>query len=68
MSNAPYLLPKARQGLRMGHGEIQDSMFTDGLEDASSARLMGSLPKKSLTNISYQRIYGRICYYFIEQG
>ena len=42
MSNAPYLLPKARKGLRMGHGEIQDSMFTDGLEDANSGRLMGS--------------------------
>ena len=46
MSNAPYLLPKARQGLRMGHGEIQDSMFTDGLEDASSARLMGSFAQE----------------------
>ena len=46
MSNAPYLLPKARQGLRMGHGEIQDSMFTDGLEDASSGRLMGSFAQE----------------------
>ena len=46
MSNAPYLLPKARQGLRMGHGEIQDSMFIDGLEDASSARLMGSFAQE----------------------
>ena len=46
MSNAPYLLPKARIGLRMGHGEIQDSMFTDGLEDASSARLMGSFAQE----------------------
>ena len=42
MSNAPYLLPKARAGLRMGHQEIQDSMFTDGLEDAKTGRLMGS--------------------------
>ena len=42
MSNAPYLLPKARVGLRMGHQEIQDSMFTDGLEDAKTGRLMGS--------------------------
>ena len=42
MSNAPYLLGKARAGLRMGHKEIQDSMFTDGLEDAKTGRLMGS--------------------------
>ena len=42
MSNAPFLLPKARAGLRMGHQEIQDSMFTDGLEDAKTGRLMGS--------------------------
>ena len=42
MSNAPYLLPKARAGLRMGHQEIQDSMFNDGLEDAKTGRLMGS--------------------------
>jgi acetyl-CoA C-acetyltransferase len=42
MSNAPYLLPKARAGLRMGHQEVQDSMFTDGLEDAKTGRLMGS--------------------------
>jgi len=42
MTNSPYLLPKARSGMRMGHGEIQDSMFTDGLEDAKSGRSMGS--------------------------
>jgi acetyl-CoA C-acetyltransferase len=34
MSNAPYLLPKARAGLRMGHGQLVDHMFLDGLEDA----------------------------------
>ena len=34
MSNAPYLLPKARAGLRMGHGQVLDHMFYDGLEDA----------------------------------
>ena len=34
MSNAPYLMTKARAGLRMGHGEIKDHMFFDGLEDA----------------------------------
>lgn len=42
MSNAPYLLPKARAGLRMGHGQLQDHMFADGLEDAYSGRLMGT--------------------------
>ena len=43
MSNAPYLLPKARAGLRLGHGEIKDHMFLDGLEDAyDRGRLMGS--------------------------
>ncbi len=42
MSNAPYLLPKVRTGLRMGHGELQDAMFTDGLEDAKTGRLMGA--------------------------
>jgi acetyl-CoA C-acetyltransferase len=34
MTNAPYLLPKARGGYRLGHGQIMDHMFLDGLEDA----------------------------------
>ncbi len=43
MSNAPYLLPKARAGYRMGHGQIMDHMFLDGLEDAyDKGRLMGT--------------------------
>ena len=42
MTNAPYLLPKARGGFRLGHGEVKDHMFTDGLEDAYSGRLMGT--------------------------
>ncbi|MGB1756142.1 MAG: thiolase family protein, partial [Pseudomonadales bacterium] len=42
MSNAPYIVPKARSGLRMGHGQLQDCMFTDGLEDAKTGRLMGA--------------------------
>jgi acetyl-CoA C-acetyltransferase len=43
MSNAPYLLPKARAGLRIGHGEVKDHMFLDGLEDAyDRGRLMGT--------------------------
>ena len=44
MTNAPYLLPKARAGLRMGHGQVIDHMFYDGLEDAyDKGRLMGTL-------------------------
>ena len=46
MTNAPYLLPRARSGMRMGHGEVQDSMFTDGLEDAKTGRLMGSFAQE----------------------
>ena len=41
MSGAPYLLPKARRGLRMGHGQVLDHMFLDGLEDAYGGELMG---------------------------
>jgi acetyl-CoA C-acetyltransferase len=47
MSNAPYILEKARTGLRMGHGEIKDHMFLDGLEDARSGRLMGSFAQET---------------------
>lgn len=42
MSNAPYLLPRVRSGLRMGHSQVQDHMFFDGLEDAyDKGKLMG---------------------------
>lgn len=41
MSNAPYLLPKARAGYRMGHGEIKDHMMLDGLENAYDGKAMG---------------------------
>src|ERR1700733_8058965 len=41
MTNSPYLLPKARGGYRLGHGEIKDHMFLDGLEGAYEHRLMG---------------------------
>ena len=41
MTNSPYLLPKARQGLRMGHGQVLDHMFLDGLQDAYEGKLMG---------------------------
>jgi acetyl-CoA C-acetyltransferase len=42
MSNAPYLIDKARTGLRMGHAGLLDSLFTDGLEDAETGGSMGS--------------------------
>ena len=41
MSNAPYLLPKARAGMRMGHGEVLDHMFYDGLQSPFDGQLMG---------------------------
>ena len=47
MSNAPYIIEKARGGLRMGHGEIKDHMFFDGLEDARTGRLMGSFAQET---------------------
>ncbi|GAA4649808.1 acetyl-CoA C-acyltransferase [Kistimonas scapharcae] len=46
MSNAPYLLDKARSGYRMGHGKVMDHMFLDGLEDAETGRLMGSFAQE----------------------
>ncbi|MBP8851645.1 MAG: acetyl-CoA C-acetyltransferase, partial [Moraxellaceae bacterium] len=47
MTNAPYILPKVRAGLRMGHSEVKDHMFLDGLEDAKTGRLMGSFAQES---------------------
>ena len=61
MSNAPYLLPKARAGLRLGHGEIKDHLFLDGLEDAyarderGAARLMGSFAEDTATHYQFSR-------------
>jgi len=47
MTNAPYLLPKARGGMRMGHGQVLDHMFLDGLEDAyDKGRLMGTFAEE----------------------
>lgn len=47
MTQAPYLLPKMRQGARLGHGEVKDHMFLDGLEDAyEEGRLMGSFAEE----------------------
>lgn len=55
MTNSPYLIAKARGGLRMGHGEIQDSMFTDGLEDAKTGRLMGSFAQDMADKYQFTR-------------
>jgi acetyl-CoA C-acetyltransferase len=56
MTNAPYILPKARGGFRMGHGEIKDHMFLDGLEDAyESGRLMGSFAEETAKHFQFSR-------------
>ena len=55
MTNAPYVLPKARGGFRMGHGEIKDHMFLDGLEDAETSRLMGSFAQDMANSKGYTR-------------
>jgi acetyl-CoA C-acetyltransferase len=56
MSNAPYLLPKARAGLRLGHAEIKDHMFLDGLEDAyDPGRLMGTYAEDTASKYGYTR-------------
>ena len=46
MTNAPYLLDKARGGYRMGHGRVLDHMFLDGLEDAETGKLMGAFAQE----------------------
>jgi acetyl-CoA C-acetyltransferase len=56
MSNAPYLLPKARAGLRMGHGQVLDHMFLDGLEDAyEKGRLMGTYAEECASEFGFTR-------------
>jgi acetyl-CoA C-acetyltransferase len=56
MSNAPYLLPKARAGLRMGHGQVLDHMFYDGLEDAyDKGRLMGTFAEDCASKYQFSR-------------
>jgi acetyl-CoA C-acetyltransferase len=56
MTNAPYLLPKARAGLRMGHAQVIDHMFYDGLEDAyDKGRLMGTFAEDCAAKYSFSR-------------
>ena len=59
MTNSPYLLPKARGGYRLGHGQVFDHMFMDGLEDAYSkenrGRLMGTFAEDCAGSYSFTR-------------
>jgi len=56
MTNAPYLLPKARSGYRMGHHEVFDHMFLDGLEDAyDKGRLMGTFAEDCAGKYAFTR-------------
>ncbi len=56
MTNAPYLVPKARGGLRMGHGEIVDHMFLDGLQDAyDQGKLMGVFAEGCAQHYNFSR-------------
>ena len=56
MTNAPYLLPKARAGMRMGHGQVLDHMFLDGLEDAyEKGRLMGTFAEQCAGSYKFSR-------------
>jgi acetyl-CoA C-acetyltransferase len=56
MTNAPYLLPKARAGYRMGHQQVVDHMFLDGLEDAyDKGRLMGTFAEDCAAKYSFTR-------------
>jgi acetyl-CoA C-acetyltransferase len=56
MTNAPYLLPKMRNGARLGHGEVVDHMFLDGLEDAyDKGRLMGTFAEDCAEAFQFTR-------------
>ena len=55
MSQAPYLLPKGRAGMRMGHAQVLDSMFFDGLEDAYEGGLMGVFAQRSADDYNITR-------------
>lgn len=55
MSRAPYLLPKARGGMRLGHGEVLDHMFIDGLENAYDGQLMGKFAECTADKYGFSR-------------
>ena len=63
MSNAPYLLPKARAGYRMGHGEILDHMFYDGLQSPWDGKLMGCFADATAEKYGFTRARaGCVCH------
>ncbi|HEY0681041.1 MAG TPA: acetyl-CoA C-acyltransferase [Steroidobacter sp.] len=55
MTNAPYLIPKARAGLRMGHSEIIDHMFFDGLQSPFDGKMMGSFAEATSAKYGFTR-------------
>jgi acetyl-CoA C-acetyltransferase len=55
MTNAPYLLPKARGGYRMGHGEVLDHMFYDGLQSPFDGQLMGCFAEATAKKYAFSR-------------
>jgi acetyl-CoA C-acetyltransferase len=55
MSNAPYLLPKARGGYRMGHGEILDHLFYDGLQSPWDGQMMGCFAENTAERYNFTR-------------
>ena len=55
MSNAPYLLPKARQGYRMGHQEVLDHMFFDGLQNPYDGNMMGYFAEETAKKYAFSR-------------
>ena len=55
MTNAPYLLPRMRGGARLGHAEVKDHMFLDGLEDAYEGGLMGTFADKCAEKYDFSR-------------
>ena len=55
MSNAPYLLPKARGGYRMGHQEVLDHMFTDGLQNPYDGNMMGHFAEQTARRYGFTR-------------
>jgi acetyl-CoA C-acetyltransferase len=55
MTNAPYIMPGSRGGYRMGHKEVKDHMFLDGLEDAETGKLMGQFAQEMANEKGYTR-------------
>ena len=56
MTNAPYMLPKARGGMRMGHGQVQDHMFWDGLQSPYDQQMMGVFGEMCADKYDFSRV------------